>query len=398
MELSSPQSINKPVEQWYADEDMKKMTLLEGVLHKQLWEYVPLLIQNGVDLDHCSESYHETILHKVIWEEVPPEVVAQLITPTNINCQTKFGCTPLHDAVITQLYYLIPVLIQHGADINIAHSKWKTPLHLILSGGKMKLKDLDDTTRRDVLSQLISNKNINAAISQNKTPLHLVAHMNRCASKSHWDNLQLLVEHGALVNNTDVCNNVPLYYCIQHVTADLPVVRMMMPDDPIQKYKVLVQLLLYPVDDGNQWFQGVKCLLEHLPPLQLTSVELDAKNNLNVNCINIKELTQDHKSVEKALYMICHLLQGTCLTRQLTVAVDAKHDGESYVERLYEMEETVNSKPPSLTKLAVLNIRQYVMYCKNSSNYTKIGLPGRLESLLKYEPLALELQQMWSVK
>ena len=41
MELMDPQNINElePVDQWSADGCMEKMTLPEGVLHKQLWKY-----------------------------------------------------------------------------------------------------------------------------------------------------------------------------------------------------------------------------------------------------------------------------------------------------------------------------------------------------------------------
>ena len=106
MKMSSLQNINKPVEQWCADKNMEEMILLEGVLPKQLWEYVPFLIQNGVDLNHCSEfspdkPSQETLLSKLICDkhpDVPPEVLGQLLTPHNIKCTIAYCSTPLHDA------------------------------------------------------------------------------------------------------------------------------------------------------------------------------------------------------------------------------------------------------------------------------------------------------------
>ena len=173
---ASPQHINEPIAKWSNNEDMEGMTLLEGVLQMELWQYVTFL-----DLDNFSDKPdHETILYKVICDDhqdVPPEVLAQLITPQNINHPDEHGCTPLHDAAFSRKFNLIPVLIQHGADINLVQLTEETPLHLFLTGRKVELRDLDDTDRKDLLFQLISDENINMVTIREETPLHLASHV-----------------------------------------------------------------------------------------------------------------------------------------------------------------------------------------------------------------------------
>ena len=395
MELASPENINKPVEQW-TNSETSDMTILEAVLHKQLWDFIPFILQQGANVHlPYQDSAEQTILKKVISDDsqtVPPEVLVQLITPQNINHRDVHGATPLYDAVRMKKFHYIPVLIQHGADINMTYND-TTTLHNMMVYGKDELKDLDDTERRELVTQLISDDNIHMVTSgYGDSPLHVA--VQRYFTEPVCDNVQLLVDHGASVNMVNNNDNVPLIYCFWHYLADLPVIKMLLPDDPHQMLKAVISLLLCHFNNMDHWFLVLTCLLESLHPVEVLCIELDTNNMFSLN----KRMILHHltnATLEKALNMICPLLEQMCVSRQLTVTLDAKHDGESYVDRIHAMVDTLSSTPPSLTKLAVLCIRQCVLQGTNRG-YDQLGLPKQIESLLKLEPLAIELQQIRS--
>ena len=65
------------------------------------------------------------------------------------------------------------------------------------------------------------------------------------------------------------------------------------------------------------------------------------------------------------------------------------------VDFFHSMSEHLNSHPASLTKLAVLAIRQCVLRHGKASNFDKLGLPQLLVNLINWKKLSEELKEMW---
>ena len=86
------------------------------------------MVEHGADVNIC-DKLHGTPLHAALTVKgVPTEIVTQLMSEHSINSQNHDGSSPLHMAVREQVWGLVPVLLDHGADVNVCDCKVQTPL------------------------------------------------------------------------------------------------------------------------------------------------------------------------------------------------------------------------------------------------------------------------------
>ena len=85
---------------------------------------------------------------------------------SNVNARTKYGWTPLHDAVLAAHGDLAEILIDNEANVNAPTDNGVTPLHVAVFRGHEKLVNL-----------LIANgAHVNAKDTEGRTALYVLLH------------------------------------------------------------------------------------------------------------------------------------------------------------------------------------------------------------------------------
>ena len=109
-----------------------RMTLNMGLHHairERKWDQVTRFVQQGADVNlrdkRTGIPFHEAVKDR----DVPLDVVTQLISPQNINTLGRDNSTALHLVIQHKRWDLVPVLVQHGADVNLCYWQNNTPLH-----------------------------------------------------------------------------------------------------------------------------------------------------------------------------------------------------------------------------------------------------------------------------
>ena len=226
-QLISPQNINM----W----DMKCRTSLHLALLHRRWDLVPLLITSGADVNWYDDEWNRPLHVAVKITAVSVDVVTQLISAKNINSKNRHNDTALHIAVCVQNWNLVPLLLQHGTDVNSCDYTRSRPLHvavklkmwdlvpvLLQHGADRNMCDRDNNTPlhvalnqsdvpMDVVTQLISPCNINNRGEGGFTALH------EAVKWKLWDLVPVLLQHGADVNICDDHNNSALYEAVLNV-------------------------------------------------------------------------------------------------------------------------------------------------------------------------------------
>ena len=406
-QLISPQNINM--------RDVNGHTACHLLVKKKRWDLVSVLLQRGGSVNLC-DNWNNTLLHEAVGQrDVPLDIITQLITPENINMTTIDGHTTLHLVVKNKRWHLWPLLAQHGADMNVCDSRNYTPLHDAVSQPHAPI---------DIITQLISPQNINVQDRDGRTPLH--DHL-----VDNWDLVPILVQNGADVNLCDKQNNTPLLTALTHKGVSLDVVKQLITPKNISQRNndgntalrlVADRLDLVPVliQCGAQFdFSDIidiftaktflpnyaTCLIQHLPmPYHLSHVEfIFTEKKMDKLEVNNKEIVLQEKPPISVLCMvdiICHLLQQTCLVKaQSYRRLDDIHTSVdesivSHITRKHAEFENTSETPAMLTKLCMMTIRQYLP-CKTDENFSKLGLPPGLLSLVTLSSLAEELNLMW---
>ena len=172
----------------------KTETTAEQKLNKMLQEF-------GFDNIHAKFNGEFTPLHLAAINAC--DDVAELLISKEVDLeakdkkgQTALHCTLLYDAEeghrnITRM------LIDNGADVNVASNTGYTPVHLVSANGYKDMLEL----------LIISGANVNAKEKNGGwTPLHL-AEKNR-----HEGIAELLIANGADINASDNFGRTPLIY------------------------------------------------------------------------------------------------------------------------------------------------------------------------------------------
>ena len=391
------------------------MTLLQKVGAEGLWEFVPKLLECGADVNWRG-VYGQSVLLEVLsydcyhYDEdedsgVPTEVIKQLTSPVNINWHDDCGRTALYLAVGAFRFDLALALLELGADVNIASGSGCTALHMAVeTQGKQK----DSSERREVIQRLITPQTINASGRYCTSPLFwAIEHLPGCGPPGTWDDVALLLKHGASVNMKPTGGKLPLCYCLGYKHAELPLVKQLIPNDPHDIYMCVIHMFTNRLRhiESTHRFELLRCLLRHLVPIKLNRIVLDNGDSLWVNDLQIQLEQHDSailpraKRLDRVLQQTCLLLQETCIITQLDFVIHVVHQGEIYEDKIRVLAKTATSIPASLRRLSVIAIRQHIVNHHGISGLDnipdKLGLPGLLLRMLKWETLAVDLNKMW---
>ena len=176
-------------------------------------ETIRLLLEYGAD-PNARTSDGSTPLHLASSEKTN-----YLIFTHGEYAPAKYGVhiTPLHAAYWDTRPYVVSLLLEHGADMNLENEHGRTPLYeaysgrhlevmrLLLSSGAAADIQFDDfgllthdasyMGESEAIRLLLQhNANINARSYQNYTPLHWAS------SVGHANVVQVLLDHGADIN------------------------------------------------------------------------------------------------------------------------------------------------------------------------------------------------------
>lgn len=123
---------------------------------------------------NCKNRQGITPLHIACYKEGDNSAIVRLLLENgaNSNCADIQGNTPLHFALAYGKYSLITVLIQAGADVNLAN-KWRSTLlhiaaakwggisalqELVEAGGRINCKDCESRTPFDIANAFGNEK------------------------------------------------------------------------------------------------------------------------------------------------------------------------------------------------------------------------------------------------
>ena len=69
----------------------------------------------------------------------------------DVNARDNGGDAPLHDAILRRTWHVVPVLLEAGADINLANSRGQTPA-TIVEGLELRADAEHDTALREAVA------------------------------------------------------------------------------------------------------------------------------------------------------------------------------------------------------------------------------------------------------
>ena len=390
-------------------------------------DLVPVLIQHGAGVNHV-DRYNNTPLHQALLKDAPSNVVPHLVSAVNINIRDSQDNTALHIAADHQRWDLVPVLIQHGAYVNIVN-RWtdETPLHLAL------LKEVPS----NILVQLVSAENINMKDSQD----HFTA-LHRAVTSCRWDLVPVLIQSGADVNVVDskgrapihlaVWKDVPSHLLPQLASAENVIMRDMtgqtcldiadhaMRASQEQNRKTVTLLVEYGGMSIDKFLRLGFCpcglhtrlnslprkfLLQHLPTdTSYSHVKFHLKSgrlNLKIknHWVSVFDRGEDADEEVTMVNAMLNLLHGITLVKvdlsvEDNVVIGCNQNIIAQIRQILEHFEQESHNPASMSKLCILTIRQHLPM-KADANFARLGLPTRLLCLVKHEKLAEEIQFMF---
>ena len=140
-------------------------------------------------------KYHWTPLHAAVNGRYAKIVRYLIAKKAFVNTKDDLECTPLHVAA-WQFPNVIPLLIDHGADVHAKDVQGRTALHHAAERNRLK----------GIKSLITAGANVNAADNYGSRPLHCAA------CYGHRDAVELLIANDAEVNSIDNVGRPPLYY------------------------------------------------------------------------------------------------------------------------------------------------------------------------------------------
>lgn len=118
-------------------EDENNDTLLLYSLSDAKSNAYRFFLKNNADVTLLNAD-GENIIHSIVYSGEPGRLV-NLLSQENINHQSKDGTTPLLLAIALEKDEIAHLLIEHGADVNLADYEGNAPIHIASHLGKMDL-------------------------------------------------------------------------------------------------------------------------------------------------------------------------------------------------------------------------------------------------------------------
>ena len=202
IKLISKDNINK--------QDSNGLTALHLVVKHRNWLLVPVLIEHGADLN-LQDKMKQTPLHAAVCQaDIQEGDIKRLISSDNINMQDVNGFTAVHLAINSQVWSVLPVLIQNNADIGLSDHVENTPLHRAVCFGRAPI---------DIITKLTTSSNIDSKNRSGHTALQ------QAITWKSWNLVPVLVNNGSDVNICGYKGNTPLHECVNQPNAPLDVIR-----------------------------------------------------------------------------------------------------------------------------------------------------------------------------
>jgi ankyrin repeat protein len=150
-----------------------------------------LLLEHGVDVNGQT-VYDRTSLHEAA-ENTEVEVVRVLLEHgANVGAEDENGRTPLHEAAD---YEVVRVLLEHGANVGAEDKNGRTPLHTAVEYGTVEV----------VCVMLEHDPNVDAEDENGRTPLH------EAAAHGMVEIMRVLLEHDPNIDAEDKNGRTPLH-------------------------------------------------------------------------------------------------------------------------------------------------------------------------------------------
>jgi ankyrin repeat protein len=183
----------EPEDEKESDEAALSARLLNAAQDGPLNEVRDLLDQ-GANVD-CQNRYGYTPLLWAVQRGNLAKIHLLLEKGADVNSQDKGGCTPLHDASRSGRLDMARILWDNGADLNCQDEEGRTPLHVASRFGHL-----------DMVRELLDKgANANSQTTGGRTPLHVAS------SSGRLETVRTLLEKGANVNSQAKDGMTPLH-------------------------------------------------------------------------------------------------------------------------------------------------------------------------------------------
>lgn len=182
-----------------ATENLGRAPLLLAAEYGHL-ETARLLLDQGADIDSHSERYHNALCGASA--EGHPKLVKLLIKAgAQVNAQSEQYGNALQAAAARGKNKVVKLLLDAGGEINMMCGFYGNALHAAI------VEDYKDTV------QLLVERgaNVIGLDEQLKDALHHAVNNMKCSPLI----VNLLLDHGALINTVDVDNITPLHYSVK---------------------------------------------------------------------------------------------------------------------------------------------------------------------------------------
>lgn len=270
---------------------------------------VKLLLQHNATVD-AIDRYECTPLHVAcIATGVPREAQLDTINllldhGADIHATEGRGLTPLHRASAQCLIHVIELLCKRGADVVHVDMVQLTALHYACTVGrfevvKLLMQYLDPIHLPDLASDLLhcacsgghadvaefllTNLDANQDfVKKGRSPLALACKM------CHADVVQVLLKHGADVDQEDSQNETPLYRICGYANDDYAIIAALLLQHgaqiswPTRDKSVLHHIALHGA------VKVMEVLLAERPNIEVDSLDSKGKTSLHLACIRGK--------------------------------------------------------------------------------------------------------------
>jgi ankyrin repeat protein len=175
------------------------------------WLAVRQSILDGADVNVVFKGGYATPL-TVVCQYDQSEIEKMLINKgANVNIAGPDGQTPLHYAVESNYYEIVVLLIAKGAEIDAPGYKNATPLYYAAEAGNLKAVKL----------LIAKGANVNAQDDDGQRPLHKAASWHSVSKNPFAEVVRVLIENGAEVNAKDHELTTPLHIAAKEGYTDI---------------------------------------------------------------------------------------------------------------------------------------------------------------------------------